>query len=270
MACPTPPDATTPLASPSRPRPARGARLLLVAALLLPLAACATKRDVRDLGEVIRAQNAEQATRLAELRAEQGELERMIRSMNSTSDERHTEVLRRFRALENEIQVAQELAGASQASVAAIRDAIDRTPSRGGGGAGGFFEDDAASGDVAELYAEALTSHGRQSFAAARMGFTEIVERHPNHPLTPDARYYLADILAQEGETEEALRRFLRIPELHPDAARVPEALYRAGLIHRDRGEAEQARTLFTRIVNTWPDHEVAEMARAFLGGSRS
>lgn len=250
-------------------RTLRGPRLLLVALLLLPLAACATKRDVRDLGEVIQAQNAEQAARVAELRAEQAELLRMIRTLGTTGDERHTEVLRRFRALENEVQVAQELAGASQATVAAIRDAMERSPRPGAGTGGGFFEDEGGSGEVDELYADALASHGRQSFAAARLGFSDIVERHPNHPLAPDARYYLADIMAQEGEMEEALRAFLRIAEVHPAAPRVPEALYRAGLIHRDRGEASEANALFTRIVNTWPDHEVADMARAFLGGAR-
>ncbi len=261
-----------PFRGPLLPLPGRtpsGPRLLLVAFLLLPLAACATKRDVRDLGEVIQAQNAEQAARVAELRAEQAELLRMIRALGSTGDERHTEVLRRFRALENEVQVAQELAGASQATVAAIRDAMDRSPRPGAGTGGGFFEEEGGAGEVDELYTDALAAHGRQNFATARFGFSDIVERHPNHPLAPDARYYLADIMAQEGETEEALRAFLRIAEVHPTAPRVPEALFRAGLLHRDRGEASEANALFTRIVNTYPDHEMADMARAFLGGTR-
>lgn len=249
----------------------RAGRLALVGALLLPLAACATKRDIRDLGEEIRAQNREQAARIAELRTEQVELERMIRALGNAQDERHVEVLRRFRQVESELQVAQELAGASQASVAAIRDEIlSRGPMGGTGGIGsGFIEDrGAGAGEAEDLYREALSAHGRQSLAAARLGFTEIVDRFPSDPLVPDARYYLADILAQEGETEEALNRFLRIAELHPEAPRVPESLYRAAIIRRDRGEAAEARALFTRIVNTWPDSEVAQMARAFLGGT--
>jgi hypothetical protein len=52
----------------------------------------------------------------------------------------------------------------------------------------------------------------------------------------PDARYYLADIAAREGDLDDALRRFMQVAELHPTAPRVPEALYRAALIHRDRG----------------------------------
>jgi len=241
--------------------------------LALPLAACATKRDVRDLGDEIRAQNQAQAALIAELRAEQAELESIVRALTGVQEERHGEVLRRLRQLQDEVQLTQEIAGASQAGLAAVRDQLSRgTPAPGAGGGGGapFFEETAGGGgEVEDLYAEALTQHGRSSLAAARIGFREIVDRFPNHELAPDARYYLADILARDGEMDEALRGFLQVGEIYPQAARVPEALYRAAIIYRDRGEAEQARALFTRIVNTWPDSEVADMARAFLGGAR-
>jgi TolA-binding protein len=251
-------------------RGAGAVRMAVVFLLMVPLAACATKRDIRDLGAEIRAQNQAQSERIAELRSEQEALEAMVRSLSSTQEERQTQLLRQLRQLQEEIAMVGELAGASQAGLAAVRDELTRggTPGRPGGG--GFFEEtDPGASNAEDLYAEALTSHGRSSLAAARLGFQEIVDRYPNHALAPEARYYLADIRAQQGEIDEALRGFLQVAELYPTAPRVPEALYRAGLIHRDRGESEQARALFTRIVNTWPDSEVAEMARAFLGGSR-
>lgn len=262
---------TAPVPAPRRP--AGGFFRAAVALLLaIPLAACATKRDVRDLGDEIRAQNQAQAELIAELRAEQAELESIVRALTGVQEERHGEVLRRLRQLQDEVQLTQEIAGASQAGLAAVRDQLSRGTPAPGAGAGGrapFFEETpGAAGEVEDLYAEALTQHGRSSLAAARIGFQEIVDRFPNHELAPDARYYLADILSRDGEMDEALRGFLQVGELYPQAARVPEALYRAAIIYRDRGEAEQARALFTRIVNTWPDSEVAEMARAFLGGT--
>lgn len=263
---------TSPVAAPRR---LTGVSFRTGVALLLalPLAACATKRDVRDLADEIRAQNQAQAALIAELRAEQAELESIVLALTGVQEERHGEVLRRLRQLQDEVQLTQEIAGASQAGLAAVRDQLSRgTPAPGAGGGGGapFFEETAGGGgEVEDLYAEALTQHGRSSLAAARIGFREIVDRFPNHELAPDARYYLADILARDGEMDEALRGFLQVGEIYPQAARVPEALYRAAIIYRDRGEAEQARALFTRIVNTWPDSEVADMARAFLGGTR-
>ncbi len=250
-------------------RALRGMRLGLAFALLIPLAACATKRDIRDLGDEIRAQNREQAALISELRAEQARLEEIVRNLSSVQDERHTQLLRRIREVQDELELVREVAGASQAGLAAVRDALAArsTPTTA---PRGFEEGERiGSGEVADLYEEALAAHGRGSLAAARIGFQEIVDRFPNHELAPEARYYLADIVAREGDLDDALRRFMQVVDLHPTAPRVPEALYRAGLIHRDRGEADQARALFTRIVNTYPDHEVAGLARAFLGGTR-
>ncbi|TVP44323.1 MAG: outer membrane protein assembly factor BamD [Gemmatimonadales bacterium] len=246
-----------------------GIRMGVVLLLMVPLAACATKRDIRDLGLEIRAQNEAQAERIAELRAEQESLETMVRSLSSTQEERQTQLLRQLRQLQEEVTMVGELAGASQAGLAAVRDELTRGGTPGRTGAGGFLDESEGGSTVDDLYSEALTAHGRSSLAAARLGFQEIVDRYPNHQLAPDARYYLADILTRQGELDDALRGFMQVAELYPTAPRVPEALYRAGLIHRDRGDSDQARALFTRIVNTWPESEVADMARAFLGGSR-
>jgi TolA-binding protein len=253
-----------------RNRLASGVRLCLAFALMIPLAACATKRDIRDLGDELRAQNREQTARMAEILEEQARLEAMIQSLSTVEDERQALILQRFRELGDEVGLLRELTGASQSQIAAIRDQMGRgATSPYGPPSGGFTEGDpSASGEVGMLYEEAVTAHGRGSLATARVGFQDIVDRHPSHDLAPDARYYLADIVAQEGDLDDALRRFLQVAELHPTAERVPEALFRAGVIHRDRGEVERARALFTRVVNTYPDSEVAELARAFLGGN--
>lgn len=259
-----------------------GLRVGLLVGLLLPLAGCATKRDIRDLGEELRQRDQAQAELIREVRAEQGQQDQLLRALATQEEDRHASLMRRIRELEDELAFVRELAGASQAGLAAVRDQLSRggnVVSGGGTGfpsRGGFIEEDldptggrepGARSEVDALYGEALMAHGRGSLAAARIGFEEIVTRFPNHDLAPDARYYLADIEARDGDLDEALRRFMQIGELHPTAPRVPEALYRAAIIHRDRGEAEPARALFTRIVNTWPDSEVAELARAFLGG---
>jgi TolA-binding protein len=251
-------------------RALRGMRLGLAFALMIPLAACATKRDIRDLGDEIRVQNREQAALIAELRAEQARLEEIVRNLSSVQDERHTQLLRRIREVQDELELVREVAGASQAGLAAVRDALSARSTPTGTAPRGFEEGERmGSGEAVELYEDALSAHNRGSLAAARFGFQDIVERFPNHALAPEARYYLADIAAREGDLDDALRRFIQVSELHPTAPRVPEALYRAALIHRNRGETDQARALFTRIVNTWPDHEVAGLARAFLGGTR-
>jgi tol-pal system protein YbgF len=244
-------------------------RLILMAVVALSLGGCATKRDIRDLGENLQVLNAQQADLIRELRREQARLQDSVQVLSVAQLEMRAIFLRRMVDLQEDLLRLQEVTGISQQQLAAIRDQMDRARSSipsggfvfdesGGGGGGGAAE---------EIYNEALTAHGRGSFGAARLGFQEVVERFPGHTLAPEARYFLADIMEQEGESAEALAAFLRIAELHPAAPRVPEALYRAGLIHRSRGEQAEARRLFERVVNTWPNSPAAQLARAYLGG---
>jgi TolA-binding protein len=97
------------------------------------------------------------------------------------------------------------------------------------------------------------------------MGFQLVVESYPNDPLTPEARYYLADILEQEGDREAAVVAFLAVQEYHPSAPRVPDALYRAASLQLQLGNREDARSLFDRVVNTWPESGAASLAREAL-----
>jgi TolA-binding protein len=242
-------------------------RMAFALALAVGAAGCATKRDVRDLGEDIRVLNAQQADLIRELRREQTRLQDSIRSLSEAHVETRAILLRRIVDLQEDLLRLQEVTGISQQQLAALRDQMERA--RSSIPVGGGFSETGGGGAVEEIYNEALTAHGRGSLVTARFGFEDVVDRFPTHPLAPDARYFLADILEQEGEVPAALAAFLRLPELHPDSRRVPESLYRAGLIHRSRGEQVEARRLFERVVNTWPESQAAQLARAYLGGEQ-
>ena len=91
--------------------------------------------------------------------------------------------------------------------------------------------------------------------------FDSFLQTYPTHPLAPDVRYYLADILVQENRVEEALRGFREIPELFPTASKVPDAMYRSALLLIELEQTEEAVAVLERIVNTYPDTDVAELA---------
>jgi TolA-binding protein len=92
------------------------------------------------------------------------------------------------------------------------------------------------------------------------------VNEFGSDPLAPEARYYLALILNNEGDVEGAIDAFLEIPEFHPTAERVPDAYYWAGSLNLGLGNTDQARQYLERVVNTWPDSDVADLARDELG----
>jgi TolA-binding protein len=247
-------------------------RLVLVLLLLGALPACATKRDVRDLQALVSELHAQNQSLLRELQENQIRQDGSLAVLAETLQESRAESARRLTNIEDQLLTVQELAGLSQQQVASLRDQYerdrqeDRSAAGGGFGSGGFQPGAGGSSGAAELFDAAVTQFNRGSYAAARVGFEEVVAAHGSDPLAPEARYYLAQILNNEGDVEGAIDAFLEIPEFHPTAERVPDAYYWAGRLHLGLGDTDQARQYFERVVNTWPDSMVADMARDELG----
>lgn len=256
----------------SRPTPRRrpggarggGVRLALCALLAVPLAACATKRDVRDLTDELRAVSQRQEALLAEMRAAQAAHGDSLRALSRGQAELRAEFLRRIADIQEDLLLVHELAGTSQQNIAALRDQLERER-RTIPGPGAFGDTEGGAGQAEDTYNQAMTQKQRGSFTAARMGFEEVVDRFPNHPLAPEARYQLADLLAQEGQIDEAIEKFLEIRTFYPNAERVPDALYQAGVLFQEKGDTAEARRHLQLVVNTWPESEAAQRARDAL-----
>jgi len=243
--------------------------------LLVPLASCATKADVRDLQDSITELHAQQNALLREMQRDQDAQGDSIRVITRSLQEIRAETLRRMTNMEDHLLRIQELTGLSQQQLAGMREQLDRERAMaglgGGPGAGipfpGTDAPGGAGGSAEEIYFASLAQYQRGGLTTARMGFEEVVENFPGDPLAPEARYLLADMLVDGGQLDEAIEAFLEIPEYHPDAPRVPDALYRAAMLHREQGEDSDARALLERVVNTWPDTGAADLAREALAG---
>lgn len=240
---------------------------MLIAVGILP--ACATKRDVRELQETIRELHAQNQAMLREIQDEQQDQEDTLSTLAQSLQESRAEASRRMMNIEDQLLTVQELTGLSQQQLASLRDQYERDRQRSFGPPTTFGAPGAAgpggSGTAGDLFNTALTAFQRQTYSAARSGFQQIVDQFGSDPLAPEARYYLAEIRYNEGDTEGAVEAFLEIPEFHPTADRVPQALYRAGMLSLELGDADEARELFQRVVNTWPDSDAAALARVEL-----
>lgn len=99
---------------------------------------------------------------------------------------------------------------------------------------------EAAVRAAAELYK-------RDNYAAAKIAFDEILEKHPTHP---EASYYKARILYDTGKITEALTWFTRALRANPHSA---EYCGRTAMALSALGHTEEALQLFHRAVELNP-----------------
>ena len=245
--------------------------------LALGLSGCATKRDLKDLSTEIRTLTARQDSafiRLAALTLE-GQ-DSLSRDQYEAMVQLRGEFNMRFLGIEEQLITLQELTGQSQRNIAALRDQFETRrdqlaappPVVQDSAAGEVMGEDIAApraGGADELYSAALTHFHRGANSTARKAFERFLTAHPHHSMAPHAKYYLADILAQENRLDEAIDVFLEITELFPTAERVPYALYRVGVLYIELEDLDQARSYLELVVNTYPDSGAALVARERL-----
>jgi tol-pal system protein YbgF len=260
---------------------ARGPVALL--AVLVSVAGCATKQDIRDLqteiADQLRQVAAAQDSLRQEIRQQSIQTQDTLRNASRELVDIRGDVLNTLNRIGTQIGQIRELVGQNSLSIASLRDQMELTRRGGapaGAAPGGAVDDSgepvlsSGTGDADAMYNAAIRQFQRGSLSAARAAFQQFLTGYPSHELAPQAHYYLADILVQEDELESAIEAFAEIPELFPTADVVPNALYRMGVLHAELGNVEEARSILERVVNTYPDTTVAALAQdrlSELGG---
>jgi tol-pal system protein YbgF len=243
-------------------------RGVLLAGAAILLSGCATKRDLRDLQDEIRAQRVqqEQAAALA-----QAETRDSIAAQSEALFQLRGQLMTQLISIQEQLVTIQELTGQNQRNVAGLREQLESERSRlmaspqEAGDPEMLAPPVVSAGQPEELYNTGVTMLNRGSRSTARRAFEEFLSRFPNHPLAADARYYLADILVQEDRWEEAIVAFNEIPELYPASPRVPEALYRVGLAYIQLERPDEARDYLNRVVTGFPTSGSAVLAQEAL-----
>lgn len=255
---------------------AKGTRWLFPAILGLVLTGCATKGDLRDVQDEIRALAAQQRQALEELSGLNMAVQDTLGRQSDALFETRGETNRRLQLLEQELLTIQELLRMNQQSLMTIRDLLES--GRGGGVSPmrtdtepgqvrdvGFVPSEERAGGPVDMYNTAVNQFNNGSTNTARRAFQQFLREYPDDALAPEAHYYLADILVQENRLQEAVQAFLQIPELFPTAAKVPDALYRVGVTYIALNQLDDARIYLQRVVNSYPDSEAAVQARERL-----
>lgn len=254
----------------------RAAATLVAAALVLAVAGCATKRDVRDLRADVRSEmaavRAQQDTMLNLLQMQRQDI---LDSLVQTTERLLTvrgELGHELSELQQQLIQIQELTGQVQIQLNQFRQDLDQRMSQGGmpGGAGGEVRPGGApTGDVDEdardLYDIGIEQRNRGNLGTARRVFQQVVDSFPEDPLAPQALRQVAETFYLDDQFDEALQTLEQVVERYESSAEAPQALYRAGIIAKERGNNDRAREYFRRVVDAYPQSDAAALAEGEL-----
>lgn len=100
---------------------------------------------------------------------------------------------------------------------------------------------------------------------AARVVLEQTLAAEPDHPLSSEVRYRLAETWFNEGKHKEAAKAFQRVTEDYPSSPWAPWAMLRIGECFEGMGRSDAADTFYEGVVRTYPEAEAAGEARERL-----
>lgn len=238
--------------------------------VLVPLTACATKQDLKNVRQEMIALQERQDTIFVllqqENRATRDSIFEAMQQMVRTRGEIRSQLLQ----MEQQLIQIQELTGQSQRRLGEMREAFEERRQAAPVDTalpGGVRDDDPAEpveggGEEAEeLYRIGMQQLEQEGASTARMAFEQLLRENPRHARAPDAQFGIAETYVLDQRTEEALAAYERVGELYPDSPRAPEALFRAGVLAEEEGNISAARRYFERVRAGYPRSDEARLA---------
>jgi len=258
-------------------------QVVALSAAAVVLSGCALKGDVRRVERQLQAMQ-EEAARVDSARAV--ELARLADLLDAVGDSveagrRSLTVLRGelrtdLTEIQRQLVQIQELTGQSQQRLSELRTQIERRPLAPAGAVAAGAAGAAAGADSApqtdvpgpnELFELGLQQLRRGSPQAARMAFSELLSRYPQHERVADAWYFVGDAWGTTAP-DSAQIAYEHVVKDFPTSMRAPGALYKLGLLAEARGDRAAARVYYQRVLSDYPRSEEAPLAREKLNTS--
>jgi outer membrane protein assembly factor BamD len=124
---------------------------------------------------------------------------------------------------------------------------------------------------ASELYQQGENDLNRRRYEDARTAFRKIVERHPQSPIAPKARFLVGEAYYREGEFDKAVKEFDAFLSFYPRHEIADLVQYRLAMsyydqmkpVEQDQSAAGKAMTEFRKLVREYPDSRYASEALA-------
>ena len=121
----------------------------------------------------------------------------------------------------------------------------------------------------AQLFQIAFDQMQRGSFAVARSGFQELVNKYPTFEAVPSAQLYIGQSFAEEKNAAAADSVYQLVATKYPQSKAAPTALYKFALSLIAQKKTAPAKVALNRIVKDYPNSDEASLARDLLRSTK-
>jgi len=171
------------------------------------------------------------------------------------------QVLERQRELYKEIdrRVNEVLATTSKAaSVAAIPNAAENTPSSTSGYSDNLTEN--------EAYDRALNLVLKDKrYQQAILEFKAFNKSFPKSSYAPNAHYWLGQLLFNQGELVQANQEFLIVVDKHKASSKRPDALLKLAMVAQKQKDTKKTIAIYQQLLKEYPESTAAKLAKPRL-----
>ncbi len=250
-----------------------------LAAVVLLLAGCASKGDLRRIEDqlVLSRQEAARrdtasASRLNEILTLQrrlsdslGQATRTVVALSAQLQGFRGDVSNDLYNVQQQLVQVQALTGQSQQRLTELRTQLDARSEQ----ISAAKPEPSAPGDSTrpsgpsadQIYEASLSQLRKGSPGTARMGFLQFVRSYGQDPRLPDALYFIGESYATESP-DSAAGYYGQVVSGFPRSARAATSLYKLGLVAERRKDVEGAKGFYQRVTKEYPSSDEAALAR--------
>ncbi|MBN8713121.1 MAG: tol-pal system protein YbgF [Xanthomonadales bacterium] len=203
----------------------------------------------------------------AQLRQLQGQIEELQHHLQQLDDKSKAQYIdldsRLSRIEQGGAGNAGAAAGAGAAASGANTAAANATAPASAGSAAPLS---AADNDAAQAaYGVAFKSIRDGNYVAAAREFHAFVEQYPNHPLAPNAWYWLGESYYVTTNYPVALEAFKQVVSQFPDSEKAPDALLKVGFTELELKHEADGKAVLTSVIGKYPGSNAAQLAQERL-----
>jgi tol-pal system protein YbgF len=115
------------------------------------------------------------------------------------------------------------------------------------------LQPEAATETPESLYEQANESLLRRQFGDAEAGFSNFLQKFPDHSLAGSAQYWLGETFYAQGDFKRAAQSFLKGYKSYPKSRRAADSLLKLGLSLGRLGQGDQACAAYSAVSAEYP-----------------